>query len=377
MEHGHRTHHAVVADEVQRGLWEGADADHADSLEQHGASVARLTLSTGTAHHPAKAAPFPAILALEGPRADPETARIMLRTSRTLRTVSPLLLGLALLTVGACVSKKDHLALQKKFDESQAALTATSAERDAHEKRIDELSGELSEAEKRASEIQSTLNRLETELERTKAELDHAQQQLAMALASDKANRNKAEQLDKLLKDAARRRIEAEKRVAEFKLVLAKFKKLIDSGKLDVKIVDGRMVLRLPSDILFASGSAAISDDGKAALLEVGAVLATIPDRRFQIEGHTDIVPISTSRFPSNWELAFARANGVRRVMLEAGVKPDSVSAASFGEFRPAVTGTDDAAKQKNRRIEIVIVPDLTGLPGFEELTEMSGASGS
>ena len=65
--------------------------------------------------------------------------------------------------------------------------------------------------------------------------------------------------------------------------------------------VDGRMVVALATDVLFASGSARRTEDGKAALSEVAAVLVTLRDRRFQIEGHTDDVPIKTERYPSNW----------------------------------------------------------------------------
>jgi chemotaxis protein MotB len=70
-------------------------------------------------------------------------------------------------------------------------------------------------------------------------------------------------------------------------MLLGKFKKLIDAGKLKVKIVDGRMVVELATDVLFDSGSAKLSDAGKAAIVEVSQVLATIGERSFQVEGHT------------------------------------------------------------------------------------------
>jgi len=78
---------------------------------------------------------------------------------------------------------------------------------------------------------------------------------------------------------AAGREREAARRVAEFKDMLARFKALIDAGKLQVRVVDGRMVLTLPMDILFPSGKALLAKEGREALLEVGRVLATIPDR--------------------------------------------------------------------------------------------------
>src|SRR5690606_26894562 len=143
-------------------------------------------------------------------------------------------------------------------------------------------------------------------------------------------------------------------------------------SRLQVKIVDGRMVVALPTDILFASGRADLSPEGKAAITEVGAVLATIPERQFQVEGHTDNVPIKTDRFPSNWELAAARAITVVRALREAGVEAERVSAASYGEFRPVATNDQPEGKQANRRIEIVVVADLSQLPGAEALERMS-----
>ena len=160
-----------------------------------------------------------------------------------------------------------------------------------------------------------------------------------------------------------------------FKGLLAKFKKLIDSGKLRVKIVDGRMVLELPTDVLFSSGKAKLSDEGTIAIQVIAAVLATIPGRRYQVEGHTDNVPIKTSRYPSNWELAAARAIGVTKAMIVAGMPGETISAASFGQFRPLSTNDTAEGKATNRRIEIVLVPDLSSLPGFDELNTAVGGS--
>ena len=137
------------------------------------------------------------------------------------------------------------------------------------------------------------------------------------------------------LATAAEREREAARRVAEFKDMLARFKELIDAGTLQVRVVDGRMVLTLPMDILYPSGSAKLAKEGHEALLAVGRGLATIPERRFQIEGHTDDVPIRTAAYPSNWELAAARSLGVVRALLEGGVAPQRISAASFSTIGP------------------------------------------
>jgi len=156
-------------------------------------------------------------------------------------------------------------------------------------------------------------------------------------------------------------------------MLLRKFKKLIDAGKLKVKIVDGRMVVELATDVLFDSGSAKLSDAGKAAIVEVSQVLATIGERSFQVEGHTDNVPIATAQYPSNWELAAGRALTVMKTMIESGMPAARISAASYGDQRPVKSNDTAEGKAANRRIEIVLVPDLSGLPGFDELIKASG----
>ena len=101
-------------------------------------------------------------------------------------------------------------------------------------------------------------------------------------------------------------------------------------------------------------------------------MLQSIPDREYQVEGHTDDVPIATAQYPSNWELASGRALTVVRTMIEAGLGPERVSAASYGEYKPASDNDSDEGRAQNRRIEIVVVPDLSDLPGFEELEQLA-----
>lgn len=140
---------------------------------------------------------------------------------------------------------------------------------------------------------------------------------------------------------------------------LARFRTLIDGGRLTVSIVNGRMVIHLPQDILFESGSATLSREGRQTLGEVGGVLAELNDRRFQVEGHTDNVPISTARFPSNWELAAARSLSVVHLLTEQGVSSEDLSGAGYGEHQPVASNENPEGRRRNRRIEIVMFPNL------------------
>ena len=126
--------------------------------------------------------------------------------------------------------------------------------------------------------------------------------------------------------------------------------------------------IELATDVLFSSGSATLSADGISAIQEVAKVLASIPGRKFQVEGHTDDVPIKTAQYASNWELASGRAITVVKTMVDAGLPGDRVSGASFGEQKPTASNKTPEGRASNRRIEIVVVPDLASLPGFDEL---------
>ena len=168
----------------------------------------------------------------------------------------------------------------------------------------------------------------------------------------------------------ALRAVEAEvrERNAIYEDVLGRFRSLIDGGQLAVSIARGRMVIQLPQDVLFPSGSATLAAEGRRTLAEVGGVLAELGDRTFQVEGHTDNVPIANAPFASNWELSSARALSVVRVLVEAGVPAPNLSGAGYGEFQPVASNDDRDGRRLNRRIEIVMLPNLDVIAGTEPL---------
>jgi chemotaxis protein MotB len=111
--------------------------------------------------------------------------------------------------------------------------------------------------------------------------------------------------------------------------------------------------------VLFDSGRSELKPDGKRALAEVAAALATIPSRRFQIAGHTDNEPIRLSPYKSNWDLSTARALEVTSFLIAKGVEPHAVSAAGYGEFDPADANDTKDGKAHNRRTEISLQPNI------------------
>jgi chemotaxis protein MotB len=269
------------------------------------------------------------------------------------------------LSVAGCVKKSDYEALQRRAKDDKA-----NSEQQLAQERARGVSLERALAEERAKNQQLTdeITRLQEELAAAQARIVAQQEQLTDMVKNSTSLKASIQEMQDALNVLHEQKRQTEARVAEFKKLLNSFKALIDAGKLKVKVVRGRMVVELPSDVLFASGSIDLSEGGKSAVSDVGSIFVTMKDREFQVEGHTDNQPIKTARFPSNWELAAGRAIAVAQILVNAGLSPTHVSAASFGEFRPVSSNEKPESRAHNRRIEIVLVPDLSKVPGFEEL---------
>jgi chemotaxis protein MotB len=172
--------------------------------------------------------------------------------------------------------------------------------------------------------------------------------------------------LNKRLEEVERQREIERARAAVYQGLLDKLKGMIDAGQLQVNIRNGKMVVRLPDNVLFDPGKTDIKPAGKKALEQLTQVLKAIPDRQFQVSGHTDNTPIKTGKFRSNWDLSTARAVEVLNFMIKSGMEPNRLSAAGYGEYDPIAANDTPANKAQNRRIEIVIVPNLEELPQLQ-----------
>jgi chemotaxis protein MotB len=179
------------------------------------------------------------------------------------------------------------------------------------------------------------------------------------------------EEQNKALEELRAKERQAQQRLATFKGMIDRFQKMIESGKLKVKIVRGRMVVELSENILFDSGRADLKAEGQAALTEVATVLSSIADRDFQIAGHTDNIPIKSAKFPSNWHLSTARALTVATYLADHGVPPVRLSAAGYADTQPAAPNDTPEGRQQNRRIEIVLMPNLDELPDLSQLKDV------
>jgi chemotaxis protein MotB len=218
------------------------------------------------------------------------------------------------------------------------------------------------------NDVSREIERVNSELKIAESALEDSNRRLATKIAEAGQLQRDIEQMKEALRDLERRKAQADASLEAYRQLLIRFQSLIDAGTLRVRVVDGRMVVELATDILFSAGSANLSSTGKEAIKQVSQVLASIEERQYQVAGHTDNMPIATAQFPTNWHLGAARAISVTKVLIDSGLPAERVSAASFGDTKPVDTNRTPEGKEANRRIEITIVPDLSTLPGYEEL---------
>lgn len=134
----------------------------------------------------------------------------------------------------------------------------------------------------------------------------------------------------------------------------------IRDGRAALEIDRRGLVVSIREDGSFATGSADLSDATRALVSDVAASLKGLPNF-VRVEGHTDNVPIHTTRFASNWELSTARATAVVAFLVqEFGFAPDRLSAAGYAEFHPRVPNESGASRARNRRVDIVILNQTT-----------------
>jgi chemotaxis protein MotB len=278
-----------------------------------------------------------------------------------------LVVGLVIASTGCVKSSKYHQSLAE-LAASQAQTASTQRELEQTSARLQQQLADVTAEKERTAralaDAEARIRQLESENLTLENDRNRLTTQIGQGNAAAELLRTQVERLSELERELNQRNQEINERNRIYQDVIERFRSLIAGGQLSVSISRGRLVINLPQDILFASGSATIGRDGKSTLTQVAKVLADIPDRQFQVEGHTDDKRIQTAQFPSNWELSTARAISVVRLLQDEGVKPENISAAGFGEFRPVASNADDAGRRLNRRIEIVMVPNLDVIAG-------------
>ena len=204
----------------------------------------------------------------------------------------------------------------------------------------------------------------EKEREALKARSGQAESTLTQVQGNLDTSRQELEALRKWKGDAA-------KRMQTFRDMSAKLQKMVDAGKLGVRVRDGRLVMRLPQDVLFPSGVADLSRDGELALMEVAVILRQFPDRRFMVAGHSSIA------FQGDVQGQLGAFDGTRprgdAFPRRGEMNAKNIVAAGYGEHDPIAKNATPEGRRENRRIEIILLPDLSELATLPEDMAQAG----
>jgi chemotaxis protein MotB len=171
-------------------------------------------------------------------------------------------------------------------------------------------------------------------------------------------SKKQIKELQSRIDDLEVQRREERKRFEEAKRMLEG--KLKDDKRISLEVDERGLVIILSDDILFDSGKAEIKKKAYPILDNVASVVKKkVPDKNIGVTGHTDNVPITYSKWESNWELSTARATNVLHYLESRGIPPKKLSATGYGEHHPIESNATAEGRAKNRRVEIVILPEF------------------
>ena len=287
------------------------------------------------------------------------------------------------LSASLTASEREREALSSELLASRDELHAAQDEAKTQREEAARLSADIAALQKLKAELEAEAARLAGALDTSERGLKEQQEMSAAAIAQVEllnrqlaAVREQLEQLNNALASAeaaARDKdLKLEELGRELNLALAaRVKELaryrseffgrlqaVLGDRKDVQIVGDRFVFS--SEVLFPTASDEVSPDGFIQLTRLAETLKTLSAEMpkdlpwvLQVDGHTDRRPISTARFPSNWELSTARALAIVKFLRSQGVPPERLAATGYGEFHPLDTANTEAAHGRNRRIEL------------------------
>ncbi len=171
---------------------------------------------------------------------------------------------------------------------------------------------------------------------------------------------------ERLAKASEEKEAEINKLAEEQDELVEELKDEIEKKEIEITQLADKLSVRLVDKVLFPSGEAEITAPGLKVLERVGNIIKTIEGKIIRVEGHTDNVPIHSrlkEDYPTNWELSTARATTVVRFLEETvGVKAGKLEAVGLSQFHPVASNKSSAGRSKNRRIEILLLPDKSGI---------------
>ncbi len=291
------------------------------------------------------------------------------------------------------------IVTKKKYDELLAQKVRTEADLADRTSALDSANLRLQDLDAKSKRLKSDTSSLGKGVRSTNsklAELEKEHSQLSayyknLLSSSGKQNRDMAQQQEQLLAiqqnlDHTRKLNDSlstsladrEKKVKELEQVMASKDKAVQDLKnkisnallnfkendITVKVKNGKVYISLAEQLLFGSGSIEVDSKGVTALQQLGKAVKDQKDINIMVEGHTDNVPVSKKSIymNDNWDLSVMRATSITKILTKAGVSAKQITASGRGEFTPLAANDTPQNKQKNRRTEIIITPNLDEL---------------
>ncbi len=264
------------------------------------------------------------------------------------RAAGAALAALLVVTLSGCVSKTDYdvlLAERNSLDTSKASL----------ESEVKELSARLERLEASNTSLDSERVALIDQIETLSVEREEMESSLRELAASRDLLTSEFGTLTSELEALSAQHEETSRLTSTYRDLVDDLESEVTSGQIQIEQLREGVRLNLPQNVLFALGSAALEPTGVEVLRKVAKNI-DVSTYRVEVQGHTDSLAIYgalKARYPTNWELAGARAAVVVRVLEDAGTDPTRLSAVSMGQYQPIAPNDTPEGRAENRRIEI------------------------
>lgn len=266
-----------------------------------------------------------------------------------LKSISRILVvsaAVAAMTLTSCVSRKKYNTLLDEYNSTKVTL----AESNAYNKSLDAM---LKTAKADNQQLKDNLAALQGTLDQSIAQ--NTQGNVNISKLVDEINAS-----NKYIKEL----IAAKDKSDSLNMVLTNnLTRSLSRDELkdvDVKVLKGVVYISLSDNMLYRSGSYEVSDKAMETLSKIAKIIKDYKDYDVMVEGNTDNVPIHRPNIRNNWDLSALRASSVVQVLQDKfGIDPSRLSAAGRGEYRPVADNDTDAGRQRNRRTEIIITPNL------------------
>ena len=224
------------------------------------------------------------------------------------------------------------------------------------DKMQDQKNAQITALQKDKSNLQQQKQSLEQQKQSLEQEKTSLEQQKS-SLESDNSTLN--QQISSLQQEKASLVASSQQQQQQYEALVQGLSGEVRKGQLQIRQYKNMLSVDLAEKIFFDSGRATLKPGGKEILKKVGEALKGYQDKIIWVVGHTDTVPVAKplqATFPTNWELSVARATNVVRFLQEVGVPPERLVASGRSEYDPVASNDTPEGRQKNRRIEIMLI---------------------